>query len=270
MPHSKGEFLQWLMERNITPYMRTRDSLRRKNSPLYGPERFTYQPASNSYMCPAGEQLNYGGHSARNRTHVYIGTRKRCVFLLALIFVLAFLEAYRIRKKWMRIPVYISCSVGAVLSGLLLAFMLFAAGEANETVTEARNGPFKALVRSQEFHHSGSIIVDVCVTDSSSLVFPKRESPQCFLHGYDFSGLSVKWLSQQNIEIAFDCGRVTTFTNSALLYPNGPSRLSSMPSCMMDVPIKFCSWRKFRQQPPLKVIIGLQKDELPVGVLRIN
>jgi transposase len=76
--YGNGEFLQWLTERGITPYMRTRDSALRKNSPLYGPERFTYLPESNSYLCPAGEQLNYGGHSARNRTHVYIGTRKRC------------------------------------------------------------------------------------------------------------------------------------------------------------------------------------------------
>ena len=76
--YGNGEFLQWLMERGITPYMRTRDSALRKNSPLYGPERFTFLPESNSYRCPAGEQLNYGGHNARNRTHVYIGTRKRC------------------------------------------------------------------------------------------------------------------------------------------------------------------------------------------------
>jgi transposase len=76
--YGNGEFLQWLMERGITPYMRTRDSALRKNSPLYGPERFTYLPESNSYLCPAGQPLNYGGHNARNRTHVYIGTRKRC------------------------------------------------------------------------------------------------------------------------------------------------------------------------------------------------
>src|SRR5713226_2495591 len=75
--YGNGEFLQWLMERGITPYMRTRDSALRKNSPLYGPDRFTYLPESNSYLCPAGQQLNYGGHNARNRTHVYIG-RKRC------------------------------------------------------------------------------------------------------------------------------------------------------------------------------------------------
>ena len=58
--------------------MRTRDSVHRKNSPFYGPERFTYQSESNSYLCPAGQQLNYGGRSLRNRTNVYIGTRKRC------------------------------------------------------------------------------------------------------------------------------------------------------------------------------------------------
>ena len=51
--YGNGEFLQWLMERGITPYMRTRDSTLRKNSPLYGPERFSYLPESNSYLCPA-------------------------------------------------------------------------------------------------------------------------------------------------------------------------------------------------------------------------
>jgi hypothetical protein len=144
------------------------------------------------------------------------------VFLLSLILVLTFLAAYRIRKKWLRISVRIACSIGAVLSGLLLASMLFGRGSPNEKVTEARNGPFKVLVRSQEFHHSGIFNVDICVTDSSNVAFPENEKLQCFLHGFDFSGLSVKWLSQQNIEISFDCGRVTTFTNFALVYPNGP------------------------------------------------
>jgi len=76
--YGNGEFLQWLMERDITPYMRTRDSALRKNSPLYGPERFTYLPASNRYLCPAGEQLNYVGLNVRNRAHAYIGSGKRC------------------------------------------------------------------------------------------------------------------------------------------------------------------------------------------------
>jgi transposase len=76
--YGNGEFLQWLLDRGITPWMRTRDSALRKKSPFYGPERFTYLPASNSYLCPAGEQLNYVGLNVRNRAHAYIGSSKRC------------------------------------------------------------------------------------------------------------------------------------------------------------------------------------------------
>ena len=76
--YGNGEFLQWLADRSITPYMRTRDSIHRKNSPFYGPERFTYEPENNRYICPAGQALNYGGRSHRNRAWTYIGTRKRC------------------------------------------------------------------------------------------------------------------------------------------------------------------------------------------------
>jgi len=144
------------------------------------------------------------------------------VFFLALTLMLTFLAAHRIRDRWLRIPVRVACSIGAALSGLLLAFMLFASGKPNETLTEVKNGPFKALVRSQDFHHSGSINIDVCVTGSSNSAFPRNEKLQCFLHGYDFSGLSVRWLSPRNIEIAFDCGRVPNFRNSAVVYPHGP------------------------------------------------
>jgi hypothetical protein len=56
----------------------TRDNALRKNNPGYGPERFTYQPESNTYRCPAGEQLNYAGLNVRNRAHAYIGSAKRC------------------------------------------------------------------------------------------------------------------------------------------------------------------------------------------------
>jgi transposase len=56
--YGNGEFLQWLTDRSITPHMRTRDSIHRKNSPFYGPERFTYQPESNSYRCPAKSAMH--------------------------------------------------------------------------------------------------------------------------------------------------------------------------------------------------------------------
>src|SRR5512142_1710837 len=76
--YGNGEFLQWLLDRGITPYMGTRDSALRKNNPGYGPERFTYLPESNTYRCPAGERLNYVGLNVRNRAHAYIGSAKRC------------------------------------------------------------------------------------------------------------------------------------------------------------------------------------------------
>ena len=76
--YGNGEFLQWLADRSITPYMRTRDSIHRKRSPFFGPERFTYEPEHDRYICPAGQPLNYGGQSHRNQAWTYIGTRKRC------------------------------------------------------------------------------------------------------------------------------------------------------------------------------------------------
>src|SRR5246127_3709229 len=76
--YGNGEFLQWLADRSITPYMRTRDSIHRKNSPFFGPERFTYQPEHNRYICPAGQVLNYGGRVYRNHAFNYIGSRKKC------------------------------------------------------------------------------------------------------------------------------------------------------------------------------------------------
>src|SRR6266702_2365198 len=76
--YGNGEFLQWLADRTITPYMRTRASIHRKRSPFFGPERFTYEPENNRYICPAGQPLNYGGWVHRNRAYNYIGTRKKC------------------------------------------------------------------------------------------------------------------------------------------------------------------------------------------------
>src|SRR5215471_620275 len=56
--YGNGEFLQGLADRGITPYMRTRDSIHRNRSPFFGPERFTYEPEHNRYICPAGQPLN--------------------------------------------------------------------------------------------------------------------------------------------------------------------------------------------------------------------
>ena len=50
--YGNGEFLQWLADRGITPYMRTRDSIHRKRSPYFGPERFTYEVGTRSLYLP--------------------------------------------------------------------------------------------------------------------------------------------------------------------------------------------------------------------------
>jgi hypothetical protein len=55
-----------------------RQRLKNRDFAHHGPERFTYLPESNSYRCPAGEQLNYVGLNVRNRAHAYIGSAKRC------------------------------------------------------------------------------------------------------------------------------------------------------------------------------------------------
>ena len=52
--YGNGEFLQWLADRGITPHMRTRDSIHRKRSLFFGPERFTNEPKDGTIMMPAG------------------------------------------------------------------------------------------------------------------------------------------------------------------------------------------------------------------------
>jgi transposase len=75
--YGNGELLAWLEERNITPYIRVKESAAPKTN-LYGIEKFTFLPETNSYQCPEGKQLTYVGINAINRTHVYVATRKRC------------------------------------------------------------------------------------------------------------------------------------------------------------------------------------------------
>ncbi|HEX4604099.1 MAG TPA: hypothetical protein VH724_08915 [Candidatus Angelobacter sp.] len=89
-------------------------------------------------------------------------------------------------------------------------------------MSEIVSGPFKVMVRTQEFNNSGTEIVDVCVANASSHEFPDRKTSQCFLNGYDFSHLSVKWQRESTIEISFHSGRVSHFTNTAFAYPGGP------------------------------------------------
>ena len=93
----------------------------------------------------------------------------------------------------------------------------------SRSVSEIENGPFKVMVRTQEFNHSGTEIVDICVANKDSHEFPDKPdmTSQCFLNGYDFSALSVKWQGPDVIAVSFHSGRVSHFTNTAFVYPGG-------------------------------------------------
>ena len=75
--YGNGELLAWFEERDITPYIRVKESPAPKTN-LYGIEKFLYDPETNSYQCPAGKRLTYLGVNPRNRNHIYRATPKRC------------------------------------------------------------------------------------------------------------------------------------------------------------------------------------------------
>jgi hypothetical protein len=103
-------------------------------------------------------------------------------------------------------------------SVLAAALLVVSCSNPEENTTEVANGNFKLMVRSREYHHSGIRNVDVCVAEISSRKFPSDDT-QCFLHGFDFSGLSVEWQTKRDIDIRFSVGRVTHFTNYPSLTP---------------------------------------------------
>jgi len=125
----------------------------------------------------------------------------------------------RANGRWSRLAVRIVSATGVVVGCLLLAFVIIR-GRPEERVVELRNGAFKILVRSQEFRHSGTHNIDICVAEESSRSFPKGKM-QCFFHGFDFSGLSVAWQSQREIEVSFRSGYLTYFDNTASVLPAG-------------------------------------------------
>jgi DDE family transposase len=75
--YGNGEMLDWLEQHSITGHIRVKESPFVNNG-LYDVEQFTYRPENNTYICPQGKQLTYVGINARNRTHVYASTPKRC------------------------------------------------------------------------------------------------------------------------------------------------------------------------------------------------
>src|SRR4029077_7749838 len=116
-----------------------------KRSPFFSPERFTYQPEHDRYICPAGQPLNYGGRSHRHHAWTYIGTRKRCgpctlrpqcTSAAFRCLVIHQHEAARQRARELS-PGTIS-TVNAALFVLLNLLFISSAANAGESKTESR------------------------------------------------------------------------------------------------------------------------------------
>ena len=76
--YGKADFLTWLENRRITPYIPLRLHYPSGNK-LYGLDHFTYQPEANSFECPEGKELKYRGiKPAANRIHIYRSTEAQC------------------------------------------------------------------------------------------------------------------------------------------------------------------------------------------------
>ena len=111
--------------------------------------------------------------------------------------------------------------IAATFALFLMISSVGCSNPTEELFTDYKHGQYKMEVRSQAFHHSSLRNVDICVAQIDAQNFP-GDKGQCFLHGFDFSGLSVRWLSDNDVEIIFECGRVTTFSNFAVIAKNEP------------------------------------------------
>jgi transposase len=75
--YGNGEMLQWLIDRQITPNIRVKESPH-PDVGHFGIEMFTYDAEHDWYTCPQGKLLKYCGESKQNRTRMYRSTLKRC------------------------------------------------------------------------------------------------------------------------------------------------------------------------------------------------
>jgi transposase len=76
--YGKAEFLSWLEDHEIASYIPLRLYYPSGNQ-LYGLDRFTYRPETNSFECPEGRELKYRGiKPAVNRSHIYRSTEAQC------------------------------------------------------------------------------------------------------------------------------------------------------------------------------------------------
>jgi hypothetical protein len=76
--YGSGEFLAWLLARNIQPHIPVIDR-RHQTQGHFTREHFRYEPKENAYYCPEGKALHYRGQARGSRGNVYCSTKEQCL-----------------------------------------------------------------------------------------------------------------------------------------------------------------------------------------------
>jgi transposase len=75
--YGSGEFLSWLLERNIEPHIPVIDR-RHQTQGHFTREQFRYESKENVYYCPEGKPLRYRGQSRSSQGYLYCSTEAQC------------------------------------------------------------------------------------------------------------------------------------------------------------------------------------------------
>ena len=75
--YGSGEFLAWLLERQIQPHIPVIDR-RHQTHRHYTREAFHYDPSEDVYICPQGQALRYHGENRTVQGHIYRTTKSQC------------------------------------------------------------------------------------------------------------------------------------------------------------------------------------------------
>jgi hypothetical protein len=75
--YGSGEFLAWLLERNIQPHIPVIDRQHQTRG-RFTRDAFQYEPKENAYYCPEGKPLHYRGQRRTSQGDLYRSTEAQC------------------------------------------------------------------------------------------------------------------------------------------------------------------------------------------------
>jgi len=75
--YGSGEFLAWLLERNIQPHIPVIDQ-RHQTHRHFTRDQFQYDPVANVFRCPQGQTLRYRGMDRQGQGYLYRTAEWQC------------------------------------------------------------------------------------------------------------------------------------------------------------------------------------------------